>query len=134
MSGNDRMDPRAVAREALGDRSEPRREILRFAEITAFPRDARDTAPHTGFALDESASGLCLQLDAPVPEGSLLRATLRDFDGRLLREEIVRVAWCRARSGGRYNAGLAVVDESGDELLCIRHARRRTEVAVSRPD
>ncbi len=115
-------------------REEPRQQVLRVAEVTRFPRDASGDGPRNGFALDESESGLCLRLEAPVPVGALLRVTLRDFDGNTRREAIVRVAWCHPRAGGRYNAGLAVVDEQNDERLWVQHAARATEVAVGGKD
>jgi hypothetical protein len=111
----------------LDERAEPREQVLRVADVAPFPSDANGEPPGTGFALDESASGLCLQLETAVSEGALLRVKLRDFDGRIAREEIVRVAWCRTREGGRYNVGLEVVDEK-DELLCSQRAQRRAEV------
>ena len=129
-----KTEPCPIEPGQLDERSELRTQVLRVAEVAPFPRDSRDGGARTGFALDESSSGLCLQLEAPVVVGRLLRVTVRDFDGRTTREEIVRVAWCRARTGGRYNAGLQVVDESSDEALCVEHARRRSEVDVSKPD
>jgi len=118
----------------LDERVEPREQILRVAEIAPFPRNSTNDVPSTGFALDESESGLCLQLEAPVPVGVLLRITLRDFDGLTKREEIVRVAWCRARSGGRYNAGLEVAEETAEQRLCVQHAVRRSEIDIGRND
>lgn len=114
----------------LDERSERRDPVLRVADIAPFPRDAKTECPSTGFALDESPSGLCLQVDGVLPKDALLRVTLRDFDGRTTREEIVRVIWCRPRAGGRYNAGLEVVTEAGEERLCVQHAQRRARVEV----
>ena len=118
----------------LDERGELRQQVLRVAEVASFPRDSQGEGTRTGFALDESASGLCLQLQAAVPVGALLRVTLRDFNGHTTREEIVRVAWCRARSGGRYNAGLEVVDGPSDATLCVQDARRRDEAEIGKPD
>ena len=117
----------------MDKRGEAREQVLRVAEVAHFPRNSRDEGTRTGLALDESSSGLCVQFGAPVLVGSLLRVTLRNFDGKTTREEIVRVAWCRARFGGRYNAGLEVVDEPSDETLCVEHTRRRAEVDVGKP-
>ena len=127
-------DPFSLDPGQLDERDEPREQVLRIADITPFPRETAADGPRTGFALDESASGMCLQLEMPVPPGALLRVSLRNFDGASAPERIVRVVWCRARSGGRYNAGLEAVDDGNDELLCVEHARRSTEVDVGRPD
>ena len=42
--------------------------------------------------------------------------------------------WCRPREGGRYNAGLEVVDHSEGRPLCVQHAQRRTRVEVEPTD
>jgi hypothetical protein len=121
----------AAGSNMLGDRTEFRSRVLRMAEITPFPREANQGSHRTGYALDESDGGLCLQLKTPVAVGAMLRVVLNDFDGNALRDEIVRVAWCRPRTGGRFNAGLEILHErSDDELLCVQHATRRTEVPV----
>ena len=121
----------AVGSNMLGDRSEFRSKVLRMADITPFPREATRGTRRSGYALDESDSGFCLQLEAPVQVGAMLRVVLNDFDGQALRDEIVRVAWCRPRKGGRFNAGLEILHERGnEELLCVQHAERRTEVPV----
>lgn len=124
-----------VGSNMLGDRSEFRSKVLRMAEITPFPREATRGAHRSGYALDESDGGFCLQLEAPVVVGSMLRVVLNNFDGQALRDEIVRVAWCRPRKGGRFNAGLEILHERSDEeLLCVQHAGRRTEVPVLQRD
>lgn len=125
----------AVGSNMFSERNEFRSRVLRLAEITPFPRDANRSASRIGYALDESESGLCLQIEAAVEVGSILRVVLNDFDGNALRDEVVRVAWCRARTGGRYNAGVEILDEHSDRgLLCVQHASRRTEVAIEQRD
>ena len=125
----------AVGSNMFSERNEFRSRVLRLAEITPLPRGAEHGAKRTAYALDESESGLCLQIEAPVEVGSMLRVILNDFDGNALRDEVVRVAWCRARTGGRYNAGVEIIHEhSVRELLCGEHASRRTEVAIERRD
>lgn len=110
-------------------RIEARQPSIGTAQVSLQYGDASGSEPCTGIALDESASGLCLQLPVPVPVGALLDITLRDASGKITREEITRVTWCRPRDGGRYNAGVAVVGEA----LCIEYARRETVIEVS-PD
>jgi len=110
-------------------RIEAREPSLGTAAVRPQYGDANGSAPYSAIALDESASGLCVQLSVPVAVGALLEVTLRDTAGRITREEITRVTWCHPREGGRYNAGLAVVGEA----LCIEYARRQTVVEVS-PD
>ena len=78
--------------------------------------------------LDESVSGLCLQLTEPVCVGATLTITIREPDGQVRRSEIARVSWCRPREGGRYNAGLSVANET----LCVAYTQQRTEIEVSR--
>ena len=125
----------AVGSNMLGDRDEFRSRVLRMADITPFPRQADRGERRTGYALDESEGGLCIQLDATVPVGSMLRVVLNDFDGSSLRDEVVRVAWCRARSGGRFNVGLEVIHQrTSNELLCVQHAERRAEFVVLQHD
>lgn len=125
----------AVGTNMLGNRNEFRSRVLRMAEVTPFPREADRGERRTGYALDESDGGLCIQLDSPVAEGSMLRVVLNDFDGNPLRDEIVRVAWCRARSGGRFNAGLEVIHERTSEpLLCVQHAEQKTAIEVLQHD
>jgi hypothetical protein len=108
------------------------------AEITAFPRGTRVMGVHgrmSGFALDESEAGVCLSVDAAIPVGALLRIELRDFDGEIVRDEIVRVAWCRSRDRGRFAIGAELVAESARASapteLTVEHRVRRVQVDVT---
>ncbi len=124
----------SIDSDSRDGRVELREPVRHLAEVAHFPGDVTGGGPRSGFALDESDSGLCLQLEAPVPVKSLLRVKLRDSDGRIRREEIVRVAWCRPRHGGRYNTGLEVVDEQSNQRLRVQHTVRATQIAIGGRD
>ena len=112
-------------------RQETRETRAWTAELTPLPNTSGGVPnAHRGVALDESPSGLCVQLHEPVAVGGSLAVTLRDPDGRVTRETVARVTWCRPRDGGRYNAGLAVMGDAG-EPLGIEHTRRRTPIELN---
>jgi len=102
--------------------------------VTHLRDDTTGESPRSGLALDETDSGLCLQLEAPVPVQELLQVKLYDFDGRIRREELVRVAWCRPRNGGRYNAGLEVIEDQDHQHLHVQHTVRATQIAIGGRD
>ena len=89
-----------------GTRRESRRHALRIIDVTPFPRAARAGHVQAGYALDESDSGLCVSLETAVAVGALLRVAQRDARGRTVRNDIVRVAWCRTREKGRFAVGV----------------------------
>ena len=108
-------------------RGEPRQPAQATAEIAAVDGVLTDPdAPRQATVLDESASGLCLQLTEPVPVGATLSVTVREPGGEVARSEIARVSWCRPREGGRYNAGLAIHGET----LCVAYQQQQTEIDV----
>jgi len=128
-------DQDAVARqvtEGFALRREARNEVLCVAEVSAFPRSSMGEGTRTGFALDQSASGLCIQLGDSVPLGVLLRVVLRDFEGRVTRESIGRVAWCRATELGRFSIGVEIAESevNSEDQLLVHHAPHREDVAV----
>ena len=63
-------------------RRETRREELRTAEYTPFPRIRAGQRPRLGFTRDVSALGMCLGVDVPEHVGSLIRVEVRRLDGR----------------------------------------------------
>jgi len=123
---------------------EPSDEIVERAELRSLSLSAAllwpfadgsapaTTAPRRGYALDESASGFCLQLEAPVAVGEAFRVELRDADAPGGRSEIARAVWCSARRGGRFNAGFQILTarEAREGLLHVEHDRRRAAVSV----
>lgn len=128
MQQNTRQSNEMTASHVRQETREPRSWT---AEVTPLPSAGGDVSTsHRGVALDESPSGLCVQLHEPVAVGGSLAVTLRDPEGRVTRETVARVTWCRPREGGRYNAGLAVTGDAG-ELLCIEHTRRRTPIELN---
>jgi len=141
-TGDDAGDERSGAADR---RAEARGPSLRVAEITPFPRGAggaRIGGLASAFALDESASGVCVSLDAQVPVGALLRVVLRGFDDVTVRDEIVRVAWCAPREHGRWALGAERVCDGPESRtgrppgpatgeLEVQHAARRSPVEVA---
>lgn len=118
---------------ALRERGDLRRPTLRSALLVEFDREAEgEAARRRGYTLDESAGGVCIQLDAPVEPGDVFRLELRSLDDEIARAEIARVVWCTARQGGRFNAGLEIVSEreAREGLLHVEHERHRQPVPV----
>ncbi len=91
-------------------RREERRDEVRSAEYTPFPRTGANQTPRRGFSRDVSPLGMCLGVDAPEPIGALLRVEVRQLDGQSIGATIGRVVWCKPTREGRYWIGL--------DLLC----------------
>jgi len=102
---NDCRVPR-LWEQTFDERREDRHEVLRVAEIHAEPARRGESGLHTGFAFDESDSGMCVAVDAPLATGGTVRVVLRDFEGEVLRDSEARVAWCRPSECGRFAVGL----------------------------
>ncbi len=90
-------------------RREPREDVVRIVEYSPFPRVSGDQRQRTGFTRDVSDSGMCLGVDAAEPVGSLLRAVVRDIDGRSTLDSLTRVEWCRRSCDGRWWLGLSLL-------------------------
>ena len=102
-------------------RRETRREELRTAEYTPFPRIRAGQRPRLGFTRDVSALGMCLGVDVPENVGSLIRVEVRRLDGRSMGATIARVTWCSATRDDRYWLGLDLLCETdGGESKRLR--------------
>ena len=91
-------------------RREERRDEVRSAEYTPFPRTGANQAPRRGFSRDVSPLGMCLGVDVPERIGALLRVEVRQLDGQSIGATIGRVVWCKPTRDGRHWIGL--------DLLC----------------
>jgi hypothetical protein len=93
-------------------RREIRRDEVRSAEYTPFPRIRAEQRPRVGFTRDISPLGMCLGVDVPENVGSLIRIEVRRLDGRSIGATIGRVAWCSSTRDGRYWLGLDLLCEA----------------------
>ena len=102
-------------------RRETRRDEVRCAEYTPFPRITAEQRPRMGFTRDVSPLGMCLGVDAPEAVGSLFRIEVRDLDGSSAGATIGRVTWCESARDGRYWVGL--------DLLCETDSREKKQLS-----
>jgi hypothetical protein len=112
-------------------RQHERRPILRMVDYSPFPRAAADEQVRTGFAKDESVTGLCIAVKSPHGIGSLLRVVVRGVDGTPARDAIARVVWCRTKPEGDYHVGLELMRESSPRMLVVRPGSGRRGVAIT---
>ena len=91
-------------------RREERLDVIRRVEYAPYPRAHRDQAERVGFTRDVSATGMCLRIDDPEPEGSLLRITQSGLDGQPDRESIARVVWSAPTIDGGCWIGLSLLE------------------------
>jgi len=98
-----------------------RRDEVRIAEYSPFPRENASQQPRIGFTRDVSALGMCLGVDHPETVGGLLRVDLRTLDGESMGASVARVVWCNSSHDRRHWLGL--------DLLCeidrSKHERTR---------
>ena len=113
------------------ERRQERRSIVRMVDYSPFPRAAADEQVRTGFAKDESVSGLCVAVDSAQMIGTLLRVVVRGVDGMPARDAIARVVWCSAHAEGGYHVGLELMRESSPRMLLVRRDSGRGEVAIT---
>lgn len=111
-------------------RAEQREQIVRVVEYSHYPRISRDERRKVGFTRDESRSGMCVAVNAPEEEGTLLRVALRNIDGGDALDALARVAWCDERPDGRYWVGLALLEQSGQRMLKVRRPADDAEVSL----
>jgi len=112
-------------------RQHERRHILRMVDYSPFPRAAADEQVRTGFAKDESLTGLCIAVESAHGIGSLLRVVVRGVDGTPARDAIARVVWCRTKPEGDYHVGLELMRESSPRMLVVRPGPGRRGVAIT---
>jgi hypothetical protein len=126
--------PRLTAIPAVCRRVERRQErrcILRMVDFSPFPRASANEQAGTGFAKNESASGLCIAVESVQTVSALLRVLVRGVDGTPTRDAIARVAWCRPQQEGGFHVGLELMRESSPRMLMVRPDRCRREVAIT---
>lgn len=105
---------------ASDPRREFRREELRQADYSAFPRMILDSQKRRCLMLNESEGGLCLVVAEDEAIGSLLRVMVRNLHGHVSRDVVARVVWSEETSAGRYRLGLALLRESRPRMSRIR--------------
>jgi len=100
-------DPPAASAQL--PRSEKRERRVHSLEYSHYPRRARQQRRLVGLTRDESKSGLCVVVDQPEPEGSLLQIRLQPLSGETGLRALAKVVWCRSREDGRCSLGLCLV-------------------------
>ena len=115
MGGGTSRAPRLGGSGARSRRGSTRRErrvdLVRHVRYVAFPRSEPDQRERSGFTRDVSTSGMCLRVEAPERDGSLLRVVVHHVDGRTARESLARIAWSRPTADGAWWLGLTVLDD-----------------------
>lgn len=106
--------------EQLLLRRERREELVRLVEFCPFPRATVADGWRLGSTRNLSASGMCLEVEAPVPKDSLLRFTIRRIDGRPTLAGLARVAWCTEGPDGATRVGLEIPAASPRRLARVR--------------
>jgi hypothetical protein len=113
------------------ERRHERRRILRMVDYSPFPRVSAEDQVRTGFAENESASGLCIAVASEHAIGGLLRVVVRGADGTPSRDAVARVVWCRAGQDDAYLVGLELMRESSPRMLVVRRDPSRRQVAIT---
>jgi len=106
---------------ASGTRREARRDGLRQADYSPFPRMSLDAETSLALVLNESDAGLCLVVARNEPIGSLLRIGVRGLHGLLSRDVVARVVWSEESAADRYRLGLALLREAKPRMSRVRY-------------
>jgi hypothetical protein len=120
-----------IPAECQVERRQERRTILRMVDYSPFPRACVDEQVRSGFAKNESVTGLCIAVESAQAMGSLLRVVVHGVDGKPTRDAIARVVWCHAQPDGHFHAGLELLREGARRMLMVRPDRSREEVAIT---
>ena len=98
-------------------RAEPRERTVHVVEYSRYPRRLANEGRHIAYTQDRSENGLGLDLTERVWPGELLQITLRNIDGSVSIDGLARVVWCREAKEGRAEAGISMLQESGERPM-----------------
>ena len=100
------------------------REVIRFAQYSAYPRVSRNQRSRSGFASDVTATTLRLSADVPERVGELLRIEVRNLGGQAALDTLARVVSCSPH-GTRFELELELI-----EAHRPRFVRKSLEIEV----
>ena len=107
-------------------RLQSRQSVVHVVDYSHYPRRDAFAPRRVAYTQDRSENGLGLDLPEVVTPGDLLRVSVRDVDGNIDLEGLVRVVWCERTQAGRARAGVAMLREEGQRPMM----RARSQTAI----